>query len=313
MDYQNEPMPGLPVIRPLLDVSRMQIELFLKKHRLAWREDRTNRQSQFVRNRIRNIVFPGLARAGFPGATDALVKLSEIMREEAAVISTQTGRLYKKCLDKKNAKSMMADQLGRLAVAEQRRVIRLWLTESLFHGRMIDFHLIEKIRNDQTSAITLDSKNAVRKKSGRLLIEASSDTHNAPELKTVKLNVPGVTKIIDTGLMITISLSKGFKKNRQVIGRYPAEAYISRENGQVPDLTLRSRRAGDRYVPTGMTGSVTVKDLLINQKIQSRDRASIPVSVSGNEVVWVAGYRVARTWAVKSLRAPSWRVVITRL
>lgn len=58
---QDSPLPGkegVKLIRPLLGMSRAEIEKYAQKHAVQYREDRTNRESVYKRNRIRNIIFP---------------------------------------------------------------------------------------------------------------------------------------------------------------------------------------------------------------------------------------------------------------
>ena len=48
----------VPLLRPLLDMTREDIEAFAEEHGLSWREDCTNAENEYKRNKIRNLVFP---------------------------------------------------------------------------------------------------------------------------------------------------------------------------------------------------------------------------------------------------------------
>jgi tRNA(Ile)-lysidine synthase len=56
------------------------------------------------------------------------------------------------------------------------------------------------------------------------------------------------------------------------------------------DLTLRNFRHGDRFQPLGMAGHRKVKELFIEKKLPLSIRASLPLLVLGNEVIWIPGY-----------------------
>jgi tRNA(Ile)-lysidine synthase len=72
---------GLPVLRPLLGISRREILAYLRRHRLPYRTDPTNRQRRFTRNRIRQETLPYLQKR-FPGLSQRLVQLGAILRDE---------------------------------------------------------------------------------------------------------------------------------------------------------------------------------------------------------------------------------------
>ena len=76
------PVTGDGLIRPLLDVTRAEIEEFLHSRGVEWREDATNRDPRFARNRIRHELLPQLARDWNPKIVDALAQLGDLAWEE---------------------------------------------------------------------------------------------------------------------------------------------------------------------------------------------------------------------------------------
>ena len=73
---------GVRVVRPLLDVTRVEIESFLRRKKQAWREDRTNRDTAYLRNRVRHELLPMLESKLNPGIREALLRTADILREE---------------------------------------------------------------------------------------------------------------------------------------------------------------------------------------------------------------------------------------
>jgi tRNA(Ile)-lysidine synthase len=74
----------LRVVRPLLEVTRAEVLQYLAAHGLKWREDATNRDRRYLRNRIRQELLPLLERDYNPGIRDVLRRTAEIFRAEAA-------------------------------------------------------------------------------------------------------------------------------------------------------------------------------------------------------------------------------------
>ncbi|HMP89001.1 MAG TPA: tRNA lysidine(34) synthetase TilS [Kiritimatiellia bacterium] len=313
MDYQSCPKPGLTVIRPMLDTSRRDIEHFLIKHRLSWRNDASNRDRKFRRNRIRHKVIPFLVDNGFPGVVPALNRLAVIMRDEAKLQSRQTQVLLKACRSRRSRYSIDRVRLTKLELAEQRRVIRLWLVDCGVGERTLDFATIEKIRHlaGQRGAITVAHGFKVGVDGKILRITTAIKPAVITWSGVAKLCVPGHTEIEPLGICVDVVSGKGFKPIPVKVGRIPCEAYIRRDS-KMPELRMRVRRSGDRIDPTGMNGSVSLKELFINAKIPAQHRALVPVVECCDEVVWVAGYRVSQKYAVPSKQAPSWRIRITR-
>jgi tRNA(Ile)-lysidine synthase len=64
------------------------------------------------------------------------------------------------------------------------------------------------------------------------------------------------------------------------------------------ELTVRSRRPGDRLEPLGMTGTQKVKDLLINAKVPQSRRDLVPIFCHGDQPIWVAGYRMDQRFRI---------------
>jgi tRNA(Ile)-lysidine synthase len=67
---------------------------------------------------------------------------------------------------------------------------------------------------------------------------------------------------------------------------------------QLP-LKLRCRRDGDRFQPFGMRGSKKLKDFFIDAKVPRHERGHVPVLVSGDQIIWVVGYRTGEQFKIR--------------
>ncbi len=83
-------------LRPLLSVSRTDIERYLKEQGLSYRTDSTNADNAFLRNRIRNVLVPVLDDQ-FSGWSTALQSLSSKMREDASFFEREVAMAWKRC------------------------------------------------------------------------------------------------------------------------------------------------------------------------------------------------------------------------
>ncbi len=78
---QGEPVPGVRIVRPLLEVSRSEIMEYLKEHDVPWREDPSNRDLTLVRNRVRHEIVPRLEELN-PRIIACLCRTAAVMRGE---------------------------------------------------------------------------------------------------------------------------------------------------------------------------------------------------------------------------------------
>ena len=90
-------------------------------------------------------------------------------------------------------------------------------------------------------------------------------------------------------LNIDVNVKK-LKKAPLSFPRNPLIAFFDAD--KCGDLAVRTFRPGDRFQPLGMAQSVKVKDFFISRKIPLEERQHIPLVISGNDILWVAGHRI---------------------
>ncbi len=88
---------GLRIVRPLREVDRKTILAFLKTRKLAWREDASNRDTAFLRNKVRHEVIPFLESSLNPELRRALLRLGNIMEEECAWLESLAAQILAEC------------------------------------------------------------------------------------------------------------------------------------------------------------------------------------------------------------------------
>lgn len=89
------PLSSPPFFRPLLDVERRQLEAFASRRKLAWREDPTNRDPRFLRNRIRHRLIPVLRDEVHPGVTKVLARSADAIQPVRRYLEAQVSEAWK--------------------------------------------------------------------------------------------------------------------------------------------------------------------------------------------------------------------------
>jgi tRNA(Ile)-lysidine synthase len=106
------------------------------------------------------------------------------------------------------------------------------------------------------------------------------------------LAVPGTTSIPELGILIERILSDGGSACEED-KNYRWQALFDYDKIRpLLTLTLRNRRPGDRFCPAGMGGrSKKLQDYLVDGKVPRRKRDAVPLLCSGEDILWVVGFR----------------------
>ncbi|MDD5225003.1 MAG: tRNA lysidine(34) synthetase TilS [bacterium] len=126
------PKPGnsIMVIRPLLERTREEIVGYLREEKSGWREDRSNRDHKYLRNRIRGRIIPVIRKEAAPHLDKMVVRLAEILREEEEYLEALTREAWQKCrLAENRGVGLSVAGLGGLPPAIRRRVLRLAVSQ----------------------------------------------------------------------------------------------------------------------------------------------------------------------------------------
>lgn len=286
------------IIRPLLVLRKEEILDYLHENNIRYCLDKSNEDTQYLRNRIRQQLIPYLEKEFNPRIVETLNHLALIARDENQAIEDEIEQLWERILIKKQQDNIVLDnrQLLELQPAYQRRVI-IKAFSALAGEQGWDMNDVQKVMDLSTkegSSLVLHLKKKVRvNKSYDKMIFTSS-------LKKIQnycyqISVPGQLKIEETGETYSFQLL-----NKEDYIPRKADIYLDYDCLKKP-LYLRSRKDGDIFRPQGMYGSKKIKDFFIDLKIPYFDRDGIPLLVSGDgEIYAVLGLRIAQIAAAKS-------------
>jgi len=309
---------GLRVLRPMLSIDRPEVLRYLHDRGIAWREDESNRDTGFLRNRVRHELLPVLAQTLNPGIKDVLARTGDILREEDAWLNTLAAAILADCRMPGGGRPPALDlsRWGTHPPAARRRVLRLWLHAAGLPGEEADFAAVGRLeqlcsKRRGTRAVPVGSGWLARREYGTLRLE---QTPAVPPAFRRALEVPGETLLLHPPLRIVVERGVGVAKPRGTHpGELPARASLGTAAVGRKRLYVRSRRPGDRIGPLGMTGSRKLQDVFVDAKVPVALRDTVPVIECGGEIVWLPGYRVARGWEVKHPDRPALQLAIERV
>ena len=294
---------ALRVVRPLLGVTRAEVEAYLRTEGVTWREDRSNRDQSILRNRVRHGLLPILEKKFQPAIRRILCRTAEILREEQALLEPLVERTVARCMD--SSGRLAVPRLRKLDAGLRSRVVLHWLRACGVPEARLDRALAMRVLALLAKGTQLNVAGGfIAGCEGNWLALSRPLDRAKPGPAIAPLSVPGRVVWRD-GTVLTAERSVGIARPaRQKPGAIPALATI-RPPRRGEKLSIRAPWPGARIAPIGLDGSAKLQDLFVDAKVPRPRRAGIPVVASGDEVVWVPGCRVARRWAVSGESAPS--------
>jgi len=274
------------LVRPLLEVDRKEVIDYLQTRGLPWREDSSNQDPRFARNRIRHELLPRLSREWNPALADTLAQAAALAQEDEEYWRRETERLAAAELRFwGGAVLLRAGVLSALPPAVARRLVRHAIERVRGHLRGVDYSHIEEVMG------------LARRRAGHgrcqapgLCVSRSFDwlrlappAGDPPEVCGLELAVPGRYLIPETGFEVALELG-GAEKGYNTGG---SRLDWSRICGP---LFLRGWRPGDRYRPAQHAGQVKLKRLFQEARVPLWARGNWPIITGGGVILWVGGF-----------------------
>ncbi len=280
------------LVRPLLGVSRSDIEKYLEENLLSYRIDSSNYDLSFMRNRVRHELIPYLQKEFNPRIIDHLDRLGLIAREENQAMEIEANKLMASVVLIKDKEQVVIDNevLQKVPPAFQRRIILSalgWL-QGDYGWSALDVQLIMDLTRKPGSAKSIKlRKNIWISKVYEQLLIGNPIKENAQYCYSV--TIPGSIYIEETGDKVyfdNITMEEYQKRRHD-------EIYLDYEKLD-RNIFLRCRTSGDRISLPGMTGRKKIKDYFIDKKIPVFERNRIPLLSSRDEVYAIIGHSISR-------------------
>ena len=266
------------VIRPLLTTTRTEIEDYLGYRGLPWREDASNRDERYARNRLRRRVLPEL-EALCPGLLPRLEDTLRRLRADEALLTAQAREALAPLREEPGgALSLPAENIARLPQPLAVRAARGLLARMNGGDDRCSAVHLEALAAlcrspDPSARLDLPGGLTARREYGRLVLSRQMPA----VLPAAELALPGLTQAGDWQICCARERYQGQKQGE-------LEFYLAAR----PRLSIRPRRTGDRLTLPGRPGK-SVKKWMIQQKIPRAQRDGLPVFVEGERVAAAAG------------------------
>ncbi|MBE6811603.1 MAG: tRNA lysidine(34) synthetase TilS [Ruminococcaceae bacterium] len=268
------------IIRPCIYCSAVDTRQYCKENGLSWREDSTNAQTKYTRNKIRLKIIPHLKEVNTSFEENAL-RCMRILQAENDFLQGVTVQSYEQCKDGKNA--LLLEPLSRLHPAVATRVLMHFVQQ---HGcenvSMRQISLLMQAKNGEV--VTFSDAIRFKKQDGRIFL-----VEPMKEMQPLFIPVFAADSVIP--FFDTYVYFKVLPYNNENIGN---GGWIL-DADKIGTAVLRTRLPGDRIRLPKRNCTKTLKQLFTEKKIPIQQRALLPVLADENGVIWVAGFGVDET------------------
>lgn len=304
MDYVSygEFSKSIPIIRPLLDLWKDELESYCEENELNFVIDETNVDELFLRNRIRASLIPYLEKYN-PKVRRGLIRMGGILTDDHNFITEYSEKQTEKVLyrQKMNLVEINIHTYKQYPISVQRYIISGLLQKNFNIKQKRTYALVENIRkglNGETTShyarLLQDLQVIIEKDRGYLFIDIN-DLENGIGLRlvqdTVEVKVPGITSInknwrLKSAIKPIDTVRESFRNNKDKYSAF-MDAKVAKRK-----MVIRKWKAGDRYAPLGLSGhSMKLSDFWINKYFPKRLRAGWPLLFSKEQLIWIPGFQ----------------------
>lgn len=294
-------------IRPLLEVTRQEIEAYCDSHNLEYRTDRSNLQTVYLRNKIRLELMPLLLRDYNPALVRGLSRLASIAREESDFLSQETVKAFAQVATAQDPSRVVLEigKLSTLPKALQRRVlISAWKKVSGVHANLelerVDEALDLAEHSLTGSGIQMPNGVYLEKSYGVLIVRLDLGHNGLEKDFAYMLPVPGKVTVGELALTVKAEYVPNYHptgSSRPSVDNL--SVFLDADKISSP-LIVRNRRAGDRFYPLGAPGHKKLKDFFIDAKVPRELRQKALLVCCEEEIIWVAGMRLAEPYRISN-------------
>ncbi len=277
-------------VRPLFDCTKAEILGYLKKHRLRFCVDRSNEQSTFARNFVRNRLLPLLRMRLNPSVDRALLGLAEILGEEETFLASVTEGAFRSCVTETPGGKLALDLsiLGGYPLWLRRRLLRRCVQALSADGQPPDKVVIDRLErliSDRSGKVSLPGRLEAAIAESKLLLRKKIAVFFERDLAIGH-------KCEAQPLGLCFRASQRTRPARIPTRRGAPSVMLDAEAVRAP-LVVRTLKAGDRFGPLGLEGSKKVGDYLTDRKVPPMLRDEIPAVCDQDGIIWLVGFEIA--------------------
>jgi tRNA(Ile)-lysidine synthase len=281
------PMRENKYIRPLMEVSRQEINDFLKEAGVEYRQDSSNNNKVYLRNHIRNELIPYLKEKYNPRIEQNLARMADIIRRDDEFIGECVSAILTSphIQKKKNEVSFSAEYFKMLHISLGYRLLKAVLEGLAPDDKGFSSSHIQSLvdlvnKSSSGKSISLPYRLRAQKEYNHLIIK--SDRIEKTQDYEYPMTIPGTVDLRERHVILSTRRATVDEVDFKCL----CKTYFDGDKIKEP-LIIRNRRSGDWFKPLGMRGSQKISKLFIDRKIPRPKRNCIALIADQESVIWI--------------------------
>lgn len=284
-----EGLTGIPernknVIRPMLNFSRSEIETYAISNSIEWREDQSNTDIKYLRNKIRHEIVPKLKEL-HPQFLDNFMKTQQYLDGSSKIIAEEIKELKSILFNKE-------EEIIKIPIGQLKGLLPL---KAYIYELFKDFGFTEW--NDVIKLLDANSGKQIISATHRMLKDRSFILID--KIKTDDHDTKKEFLIQESDHQITEPLSLSFEPTKTIDEKNKRVIYLDKEKLNFP-LIVRKWVKGDYFYPFGLKGKKKLSKFFKDEKVSLIAKERQWLLCSGNDIVWVIGKRADERFKVTS-------------
>lgn len=282
-----EGLTGIPkknknIVRPLLIFSRDEISNFAKSNNINWREDVTNSETKYLRNKFRHEIIPKLKEIN-PNLLDSFCKTISFLNQSKQLVNDRIEEISKEIVSK-NGKIIQFN----ITKIKQLHNPKTYLYELLKNYGFTNWDDVYNLLSAQSGKFLVTKSYRLLKDRDFLLLSQFEGRNDLDDVfyitKNYNGNLPININIKSSTLLQTIKTKNFILVNENLLN-YP--------------LILRRWKEGDFFFPLGMKGKKKVSKFFKDERLSLIEKEETWLLCSNkNEIIWIVGMRQDKRFSV---------------
>jgi len=309
----------IPLLRPLLQMTRAETETYCHTHNLQFIHDASNDSLEYKRNKIRHELIP-LLESYNPQIKTALNRLAQTAKADLQILDSLEDSLWRDCAAPSDGfVTLNLNRLAGSAAGLQLRLIR-----RAMQSLIPDLDVTQETLTRAADLIQRRKGAAAQRmdlQAGLYLLLEGNKVYIAKQGANLPLTLfPQIQEDVSFLIPAKMELPNGWTFKIEYEENFEAEKILANENRfeawfdadeLAESLHLRNPRAGEKIRPLGLNGhSQKLSDVFVNEKIPRRARKNWLLLCMGNEILWAAGLRVSHLCRVTEKTKRVMRVTV---
>lgn len=297
------PHVQFPVLRPLLHFSREDVFAYARLQKLTWREDQTNAEVCFYRNRVRHELLPLLRERFNPQINAGLARLASIASQAEDFLQYSAQQALAETLRSAETDKIILDlqRFWNYFRSVQAYVIRAVMERLVRSAATLTFDETEQILSflnpTHNQPLAFPRRRYLWRSEVEIFCEKTGvvfcKIRPTPHAQFLKIGQRCV--LPDAGIAITvchIGRAESWRERSYAFLQFADAAQVA------GTLQVRFPQPGDRFMPLGMHGFKKLSDFFIDAKVPSAQRRRVPLVECETGIVWVCGHRLDERFKV---------------